>query len=240
MEIEDIKEWKSGDLKIITVTQDVGSASYNLQVREFLPIEGDSLNRVWNSRNGQKHHPCTPYAIANMRQMSRVIDQFVDDNIETFIDYYIDRTDKLMYSTYKTAYQYSRQVERGEESQLLFSVLRLWVACRMESKQERILGGETLGMTTQESDPDAGNYGKYLVPPVMLAQIEIITTTAVLLPMKRAVLRGLQKLVDANQTKSWFTIYLCMFILLHSCATLTKAENVRALREGTTGHQVRV
>ena len=93
-------------------------------------------------------------------------------------------------------------------------------------------------MEPQLFDPDAGNYGKICVPPEMQAQIEILTTVMVLLPMKQAVLQGLHKLVMSNDPKAWFTIYLVMFILLHSCGLLTKAERARCLREALVGSKV--
>lgn len=86
-------------------------------------------------------------------------------------------------------------------------------------------------MSPQDWDPDADNYGHFLIPPVLQAQIELLTTVYVLLPMKKAVLKELESLVKNNRTQSWFTIYLCMFIIMHSCALLTKAERVRAQRE---------
>lgn len=108
----------------------------------------------------------------------------------------------------------------------------------MENKQERVSSEEVLGMTPQDWDPDAGNYGKYLVPPVMQAQVEILTTSLILLPMKKEVLKILQRLIEKNLVKSWFTIYLTLFILLHSCSMLTRAEAVRAAREGKISAQV--
>jgi hypothetical protein len=106
----------------------------------------------------------------------------------------------------------------------------------MESKREKICSKETLDMSPQNWDPESDNYNTYLVPPVLQAQIELLTTVAVLLPMKQAVLKGLQALMKANQTKSWFAVYLCLFILLHSCSLLTKAESMRAKREPQYDH----
>lgn len=112
----------------------------------------------------------------------------------------------------------------------------------MESRRERICSTEVLGMQPQNWDVEADNYGAYLIPPVLQAQIELLTTAHVLLPMRREVLKGLQKLMKANLSRSWFSIYLCMFLLMHSCALLTKAENVRAKREpwGSSLPQVRL
>jgi hypothetical protein len=252
MRIIEIDAWQSDEIKTIALTQDVGGAQYSLQVREFKAIEGDALARSWNGKGGTRSHPCTPFAIADMRATGNSLVKFVDSNVETFISHYIDWNDKLMRHTYEMASRgalhaevngtYTRQFalkliksQRKEEQTLLRAVLRLWVASRMESKQERICSEEVLDMTPQNWDQEADNFMNYLVPPVMQAQIEILTTAMVLLPMKQAVLKGLQHLIEKCQIKSWFTIYLSTFILLHSCALLTRAEAVRAAREGHLG-----
>ena len=104
----------------------------------------------------------------------------------------------------------------------------------MESRSECICGEENLGMVPQTFDPAALNFNKVLVPPVMSAQIELIMTTEVLQPLKRAVLVQLQDLIKdkTHRTRSWFTVYLCLFVLLHSCSLLTSFENKRAKRHG--------
>lgn len=111
----------------------------------------------------------------------------------------------------------------------------------MESRRERICGHEVLGMTPQNGDVQADNFGNYLIPPVLQAQIELITTVKVLLPMERAIQKRLWGLMKANNTESWFTIYLSMFILMHNCALLTRAERLRAKREpGSSQHYAQV
>ena len=102
----------------------------------------------------------------------------------------------------------------------------------MESRSERICSDETLGMMPQDYDKDCNNYGHILTPPVMSAQIELITTVMVLRPLKQAILQRLQALIQSNRTKAWFTIYLCMFMLLHSCALLTNYQNKQARKYG--------
>jgi hypothetical protein len=109
----------------------------------------------------------------------------------------------------------------------------------MESKQERISNGQVLGMTPLDPDHEAGNRGRYLVPPVMQAQVEISTTNAILFPMKNAILKHMKSMLEKTLVRSWFTLYLANFILLHSCALLTRAEAVRAGREGKLGAKVR-
>ena len=123
-------------------------------------------------------------------------------------------------------------IQTTEERQLLKDVLRLWNAVRMESMSEFICSDETLGMRPQDWDADCNCYGRVLVPPVISAQIQLLMTVKVMQPLKASVLRILKKLVQKNDSKTWFTRYLCIFVLLHSCALLTSHENRRAKKSG--------
>lgn len=102
----------------------------------------------------------------------------------------------------------------------------------MESQSERIVGEETLGMEPQNFDPSVSSYGTNSIPPIMSAQMEMMTTTQILQPLKKAVLKRLQTLIKTNELKSWISIYLCLFVLLHSCSILTADENKQAKKYG--------
>ena len=108
----------------------------------------------------------------------------------------------------------------------------MWVASRMESQSERICGEETLGMQPQFLDEEVDTFGTNSIPPMMSAQIELITTTRILHPLKTSILRRLQRLIQANKLRNWFGIYVCLFILLHSCSILTNDENRAAKKYG--------
>lgn len=95
----------------------------------------------------------------------------------------------------------------------------------MLSRSVRICSDETLGMQPSESGPGAGTI---LVPPIISAQSEIYAKVMVLDPLKKKVLQGLQRLLQGNRPESWFTIYLAMFVLLHSCGLLTARDAWRA------------
>ena len=102
----------------------------------------------------------------------------------------------------------------------------------MESRSEVIIGEETLGMGPQLHDINYHNYGKHLMPPVISAQIELITTATILQPLKQKVLQQLQTMITDRKKTHWFTIYLCIFILLHSCALLTEFQHKLAIKYG--------
>jgi hypothetical protein len=112
------------------------------------------------------------------------------------------------------------------------AVLGLWAASRFASRSDRIIGDETLGMKTQDYDSDDPNSGIILTPPVFSAQLEVIITATLLLPAKQKVLRLLRDLMQRNDRRLWFTIYLSIFILLHNCALLTHGDNKKARKQG--------
>ena len=107
MAIIEIAEWQSADVKEVAITQGVGGACYNIQVREFIPKEGDSLARHWCNYGVSHSYECAPYAIANMHETAQELVQFVNHNVVAAIEYYIDETDQLIRNTYVMAQRYS-------------------------------------------------------------------------------------------------------------------------------------
>lgn len=232
--LTEIKGWESRTIKTITVTQDVCGAEYDFRVRRFAPLAGDALARRWKTRLGvEEKYECEPYGIASMQEAAVTLSAVVNGTLDQSICYYIDESDKLLRNTYLMAHRYSILAEREEERLLLRAALRLWNGCRMESRSERISGPEHLGMTQHFcSDISCPNQGNILLPPVFSAQLEVIMTVKVLAPAKQEVLKRLKDLIQENQRKSWFAIYLCMFVLLHSCAMLTAGDNAKARKQG--------
>jgi hypothetical protein len=110
----------------------------------------------------------------------------------------------------------------------------------MESRSDRICGDETLGMVPRSYNPPSINDGKILLPPVFSAQMEITVTAMILRPAKAEVLKVLRELIQKNERRSWFAIYLCMFILLHSLALLTAGDNKKARKQGLDPEKVRI
>lgn len=121
---QEIKSWKSADIKTIQVTQDVGDLSYTLRVREFIPVAGDSLCRQWKTNGVQQSYPCAAYAIESMAAAGRQLVEFVANNIEASIDYYIDKSDWLMHQTYMEALKTSKTWKVGQ-------TLRSWALLQL-------------------------------------------------------------------------------------------------------------
>ncbi len=66
------------------------------------------------------------------------------------------------------------------------------------------------------------------MPAIIIAQKECILYSKVLRPMSKKILYDLQHLVLANKKSYWLTIYLTIFILLHSCTIVTKRDEETA------------
>lgn len=111
MEMIDITTWASDVIKTIDVTQGVGNTFYTLQVREFRPVEGDSLSRKWQIDGVQYSYECTPYAVADMKQAGRTLAQFAQNTLKPAIKFWVDDQDQLLRRTYITAYSYSIRAE---------------------------------------------------------------------------------------------------------------------------------
>jgi len=103
-------------------------------------------------------------------------------------------------------------------------VLRLWVAMRITTRSIRICGKDTLDMPPDILDESSPLHGEIPVPPVLGTQIELILIQGIQIPLRKVVLDKLQKLILANRPNTWFTMYLCTFILLHNCSMITKYD----------------
>lgn len=113
MDIVDIKQWASPEVRTILITQDVAGLAYQVRVREFVPIDGDSLKRSWKTKAVPNHYTCTNYAIEDMKTAGMVLQRFVDDSLEKFIDFYIDKSDWLLYRTFRMALKNSTDLDVG-------------------------------------------------------------------------------------------------------------------------------
>lgn len=103
-----------------------------------------------------------------------------------------------------------------------------------------ICGSETLGMKKIDFGPNSTSTNKILLPPVYSAQMEIIFVTMILQPTKKDILDRLKVLVGENNRRSWLAIYLCIFLLLHSCALLVARDRERAKMQGDqVGHTIK-
>jgi hypothetical protein len=104
---------------------------------------------------------------------------------------------------------------------MLTYAFRLWFAARKTSNSEWLCGEETLG-TPKVTDPSSPYFARRPIPPLINAQFQVISYSTLLRPFSKTVLNHLQAFITANKRKHWLTIYLTLFILLHSCSMITR------------------
>ncbi|OQV06206.1 hypothetical protein CLAIMM_10812 isoform 1 [Cladophialophora immunda] len=233
-ESHNVTTWANDQIRRVRVTQGLPQASYELEVREFQANPGDSLEKIWVHNGEVKKVAIRPFAIVDMSQAATVGKQYLDENVLKYVTDTMSSEDPLIQETYRMAYRQATESEKPEERILLSSVLRLWVAARVASRTEWICGDDTLGMKPV-ADPSSPYYGRIPLPPVMSAQISIISQQFMLKPFKLAVLETLHGLTSKQKKRYWLAIYLAIFILLHGCSMMTKRdeEYARQINLGT-------
>lgn len=97
---------------------------------------------------------------------------------------------------------------------LLRHALRLWVGCRFVEGKWHCVGEDKLGAAKAKSPYRSPDWVS--VPPYIDYQFASVVMHRVLEPLRVATLRTLQRLVEGNKPKDWYTIVLVTFILLHN------------------------
>ncbi|KAK7422988.1 hypothetical protein QQX98_001278 [Neonectria punicea] len=213
LDVVDINHWASPEVKMIELTQANSSLRWAFRVRQFVPQEGDSLERTWLSKQTgvRKYHPVTPYGLLSMKEAAKSFSKSLDNDMDTIIDEIAGVEKTWLAETYRMAHKHSKEAE---------------------SRSERICSMETIGIDPQQQDPDRHDYGYVPVPPVVSAQITIIAETLFFRPLQIQIRKRLDRLIGTKNCGVWFTTYLVCMLLLHNCALITgynfrKAKNLR-------------
>jgi len=106
--MENINAWASPDIKTIRVTQNYGEeAGMLFKVREFIPMQGDSLNRWWTDGNVIKSVDVPHYAIVDMDEAFRTTKEYIVNAGPEFFKGTLKDYDKLIWYTYTEALNFS-------------------------------------------------------------------------------------------------------------------------------------
>ncbi|KAK4442358.1 hypothetical protein QBC34DRAFT_313297 [Podospora aff. communis PSN243] len=229
MDIIDIpkNDWASPEIRWITVSPNHIRLPFRFAVRKFIPVDGDLLEEQWMTPYGKKTVPVPAYAVADMHATAADMKEYVERIISDFILSTVGNEDLLLWETYTMAFRHIGSAKTPEERSLLGNTFRLWVICRLISNPVHICGDDKLGGQAIESK-DSLHDGKVPMPMIMTAQFECINYTTFLRPWSKAVLKQLNELVLAKRRDYWLTIYYAMFVLLHSCAMMTRRDEETA------------
>jgi hypothetical protein len=106
MDLVDITEWASEETKTIELTQVFLHAPFKLEVREFVPKEGDMLFELWQDGDTTHTHPIPPYAMVSLQKTTEMYREFIDKKIATYINGAINPLDDFFFQTYIQAFKH--------------------------------------------------------------------------------------------------------------------------------------
>lgn len=109
MDLVDITVWASKEIRTIEVTQNFLHAPYKVDVREFVPIEGDMLEERWTDGAIIKTHAIPPYGVVDMEKTAEDLWHFVDENVANYFVNWVGDKDPLLWHTYWMAYKHSEE-----------------------------------------------------------------------------------------------------------------------------------
>jgi hypothetical protein len=125
LQMDEISQWKSSIAKTIFLTQNLCDRALEVQVKEFVPLPGDVLEREWADRQAgmmvKKKRPVPRYAIADMKATSFVIQQYVDKSVELLVRSLLCNSGPLIFRTYLMALKLSGTAEVSAWSLLIVS-----------------------------------------------------------------------------------------------------------------------
>ncbi|KAI1757289.1 hypothetical protein F4782DRAFT_548199 [Xylaria castorea] len=230
---DDISHWASMETRKVKVTEGYTDYAVELRVRQFVPQDGDSLQRSWVHNGVRKWVTIPAYAIVNLEEAKSAYSSYISRSLPECCKKLLWGKDKLLGATYVMALKVSRDpMTSDNEKELLKKALHLWMAVRMTTKSTVIVGEETLGMTSDIMDETSPLQGKIPLPPVMGAQIELVLIHQIQSSLRREMLENLQTITQANKQHTWFTTYLITFILLHNVALLCQHDTGYARKHG--------
>ncbi|PMB65723.1 hypothetical protein BM221_007920 [Beauveria bassiana] len=220
-----IDTWASPEIKTIRISEGYSDSVVELQVRQFVPMEGDKLDRTWDYNGEKKSVRIPPFALIDTKKarqaFARHIDASVDDTLKNVIKTVEGTLGKWMRVTYLEAFRLAQRSDTPPEvSKILQSTFRLWTSTRLNTISCFIVGEETLGMPSDILDDTSPTPGKVPVPPVMGAQLNLLMIHEIQAKLRKTVLEQLQKIVQKNKHSTWLVTYFVNFILLHNASMI--------------------
>lgn len=228
-----IQKWASSDVKFIRISTGYSKKCIELQVREFVPQDGDKLERTWVHQGTRKSVPVPPYALMDLEDGKSAYLKHISDAMGDTLQHIAERSSGLLRKTYVQAFRMYRDTTIPEDWKQLFDwTFRLWTAIRLSTTSDFIVGEEKLGMSYNILDTTNPNHGKIPVPPVLGAQLDVVMIHHIQTRLRRELLDKLQKMVLKNKQSTWFVTYLVTFMLLHNAALITAHDAAYARKHG--------
>ena len=107
MRMADVMEWESPEIKFIEVSHGFCQDPIKLEVRKFVPEDGDVLERKWVDGQVRKTKRVEPYAIVNMARAAQEVRRYIYENVYPCLKTFLEDHDRLVRETYLLAYKQS-------------------------------------------------------------------------------------------------------------------------------------
>ncbi|VUC34450.1 unnamed protein product [Clonostachys rosea] len=227
-----IEKWASEETKIIKIGEGFSDATLEVVVRRFIPQEGDKLDRSWYHNGEKKSVAIPPFALVELETVKASYLGHIHGSMNQAFAKICGRRG-LIYRTYQQSLHLCKVGNLPRESlDLLRDTFRLWMAVRLSTTSNFIVGEETLGMPKDILDETNPNPGSIPVPPVLGAQLDLILIHHIQSGLRRQVLDRLEKIVSKRKHNTWMVSYLVTFVLLHNAALITAHDAGYARKHG--------
>lgn len=228
-----IRRWASSEIKTITICEGYSHKGVQFQVRQFVPEEGDKLERTWDYKGQKMAVRVPPYALVDMEEGRQVYERYISECLDDAFLSVLGSPDGMLSKTYQQAVNLSRSPETSSNTaDLLNLTMRLWMSVRLSTKTTFIIGKEKLGMCNDILDRTNPTPGKIPIPPVFGAQLDVILIHHIQSKLRRQLLDKLQDTIFQNKQANWFITYLVKFILLHNTALIIEHDMNYAKKHG--------
>jgi hypothetical protein len=111
IKMTEITQWADTDLRRIKISQDLCPVPFEVTVRKFVPIKGDSLQRKWTDGKTRKSKDVPPYAIESMASTAIRLKKFVEENADSAISHLLADKDFLLKETYNMAKVFAKTAQ---------------------------------------------------------------------------------------------------------------------------------
>lgn len=228
-----IDTWASSETRIIHISEGFSAHVMEIEVRQFVPVEGDKLERTWSYHGQQKSVGIPPFALVDMEKARRSFARHVDANINETLRKVTHSSARIVQATYAQAWRLGqRQDAPPEELDIIQATIRLWTSTRLNTISCFIVGRETLGMPQNILDETSPTPGHIPLPPVLGAQLNLVMIHQIQAKLRKAVLDQLQRLVLKHKHTNWLVMYFVDFILLHNASMIIGHDASYARKHG--------
>ncbi|KAK1083527.1 hypothetical protein LTR48_006201 [Friedmanniomyces endolithicus] len=111
MDLVDIADWASDEIKTITVSQIFLDAPYEVRVKRFIPREGDMVEDAWFQNGTMRKYEIPCYALCDMTEAANMLVDFIDRNVVNYIGGALKDCDTIIRDTYSKAFVHAGEAQ---------------------------------------------------------------------------------------------------------------------------------